>query len=104
MIVPAAPIVPGDENSGRIPNLALGHLADASHGPLHPLPNTRGRMLAQFSGRAWRIKPRDAWQFARGDVRVELCGRDDMGAPFKGEDLIKIIMSRTVTAPAQAGF
>src|ERR1035441_3074114 len=103
MIIPAAPIVPSDENSGRAPELAAGPLVDAIHSPLHPLPDTGRRMLAQFNGRARRIKPSDVGQLARSDVRVELCGEGDMGAAFKGDDLAKVIMLRAISAPTQAG-
>src|SRR5260370_39730639 len=83
VIVPAAPIIPGDEDRGLRPQTALDDSVHLAHAPLHTVgdvPDRRirpfilrdGRMLAEL---ARRVDPRNGRKLSAGGIRSALSGR-----------------------------
>src|SRR5581483_1046019 len=102
VVVPAAPIVPSDENGGLRPVLALRDQRDPACRPFHPLFDRGRRVFTEFDRMTGSVEPGNIRQGAGGNVGIELCGEADVRTAFERGDFVEIIVSRTVAAPGQA--
>ena len=75
MVVEAAPVIPGEEDRGRVPRIGVRkRLQDRAYIRL-PLADLSGRVLAHFPA---RDDPGDRRKRAGVDVLVERIERDDV--------------------------
>src|SRR5579859_738361 len=112
MVVPPAPIVPGNENRHLRPQRALPQRANPLSRPLGPqlhgrLPRVRPirRMLGKFLRRTRRIHPRNVRQSSRRRIRIQPRPRQNVLAPLQRHNLFEIAESRVaIRRPAPSGL
>src|SRR5215471_1507576 len=108
VVVPTAPIVPGDEQSAGRPLRAFGEVTDAVGGPLLAELHggftgigTKGRVFALKAG---RINPGHAWEVAGGGVGIELRPGDNVGTALERGNVVEIVIGFVaVTTPGEIG-
>src|SRR5438552_8374995 len=79
VVVPAAEVVPCEEDSGRAPIPALHHLVDRGDDPVFTYRGVVGGMLTQLLGR--RHQPRHIGEEVSVQVHEKLLGREDVLEP-----------------------
>jgi hypothetical protein len=89
MVIPASPIIPGNENHRGVPQLALAQFVDSIGSPLGPqfdglLPGgfTVRWMFGKIYWTAWRVHPAHVRQIAIRNLRIELCPGQNTWAAF----------------------
>ena len=79
MVVPAAKVVPCEEDSGRAPIPALHHLVDRCDDPVFTYRGVVGRVLTQLLD--GRHQPRHVGEEVSVQVHEELLGRENVLEP-----------------------
>ena len=87
VVVPAAPVVPGNENRHCRPILAFCYCADPVSGLLHSQLDAGWRMFAKLNRRAGSIQPGNIRKIAIRQVGVETGGGFYVRTSFERSDL-----------------
>ena len=113
VIIPAAPIIPGDEDRRLRPQTALNYGVHLADGPLHAVGDISDWRIRTFIFRVWRmfaesvrrVDPGNGGKLSGGGVRRELTGRKlrPRRESFNESKRIAAIVGPTKTGGVKAG-